>query len=154
MDLSKIKPAKGAVKNNKRLGRGEGSGFGDTASKGHKGQLSRAGYKRRSGFEGGQMPLVRRVPKFGFKNPFRVQYVPVNLDTIQELATKKGIQSFNLDVFINHGLANKRDKIKILGRGELTGKVDVEAHAFSQKAVKAIEEQGGTTTNLSKKPKN
>ncbi len=147
MDLSKIKPAKGAVKNNKRLGRGEGSGFGDTASKGHKGQLSRSGYKRRSGFEGGQMPLVRRVPKFGFKNPFRVQYVPVNLDTIQELVTNKGIRSFDMDVFVNHGLANKKDKVKILGRGELTEKVDVKAHAFSGSAIKAIEEQGGTATS-------
>ncbi|MFO8055186.1 MAG: 50S ribosomal protein L15 [Bacteroidales bacterium] len=146
MDLSSLKPAKGAVRNNKRMGRGEGSGYGDTASRGHKGAQSRSGYKRRSGFEGGQMPLFRRVPKYGFKNPFRVEYVAINLDTIQRLAEEKGITTFNKKVCMENGLLGKNDRMKILGRGELNTKVDVEANAFSASAKKAIEDLGGTAS--------
>ncbi|MFW6224046.1 MAG: 50S ribosomal protein L15 [Bacteroidota bacterium] len=146
MDLSNLKPAKGSVKNKKRLGRGEGSGFGDTASRGHKGAQSRSGYKRRVGFEGGQMPLYRRVPKYGFKNPFRVQYAAINLDSIQKLAEEKGISAFDKKVFVENGLVGKHDLVKVLGRGELKTKVEVKADAFSTSAKKAIEEQGGVAS--------
>lgn len=146
MDLSNLKPAKGSVKNKKRLGRGEGSGYGDTASRGHKGAQSRSGYKRRVGFEGGQMPLYRRVPKYGFKNPFRVQYAALNLDTIQRLADEKGITTFDRNVFIENGLIGKHDLVKVLGRGELKAKVDVNADAFSNSAKQAIEKQGGVAS--------
>lgn len=146
MDLSNLKPAKGSVKTNKRLGRGEGSGYGDTASRGHKGAQSRSGYKRRVGFEGGQMPLYRRVPKYGFKNPFRVQYTAVNLETLQKMVDEKGITSFDKSVFVNNGLVGKHDLVKVLGRGELNAKIDVKADAFSNSAKKAIEEQGGVAS--------
>ncbi|MCF8218336.1 MAG: 50S ribosomal protein L15 [Bacteroidales bacterium] len=146
MDLSNLKPAKGAVKTKKRLGRGEGSGFGDTASKGHKGAQSRSGYKRRSGFEGGQMPLYRRVPKYGFKNHFRKSYTVVNLATLQKLVDERSITSFDNQVFIENGLVGKNDNVKILGKGELNAKVDVKSDAFSGSAKKAIEEQGGTAS--------
>ncbi|MCF8331222.1 MAG: 50S ribosomal protein L15 [Bacteroidales bacterium] len=146
MDLSNLKPAKGSVKNKKRLGRGEGSGYGDTASRGHKGAQSRSGYKRRVGFEGGQMPLYRRVPKYGFKNPFRVQYAAINLDTIQKLADEKGIATFDKNVFIENGVVGKHDLVKVLGRGELKSKVDVKADAFSNSAKQAIEKQGGVAS--------
>ncbi len=146
MDLSNLKPAKGSVKTSKRLGRGEGSGFGDTASRGHKGAQSRSGYKRRVGFEGGQMPLYRRVPKYGFKNPFRVEYAAINLDSIQKLAEEKGISSFDKKVLVDNGLVGKHDLVKVLGRGELKTKVEVKADAFSTSAKKAIEEQGGVAS--------
>lgn len=146
MDLSNLKPAKGAVKTKKRLGRGEGSGFGDTASRGHKGAQSRSGYKRKAGFEGGQMPLYRRVPKYGFKNHFRKEYTAVNLGTLQKLVDKRNITSFDNKVLIENGLVGKNDNVKILGKGELNAKVDVKSDAFSNSAKKAIEEQGGTAS--------
>ncbi|MFO8087968.1 MAG: 50S ribosomal protein L15 [Bacteroidales bacterium] len=146
MDLSNLKPAKGSVKNKKRLGRGEGSGTGDTASRGHKGAQSRSGYKRRAGFEGGQMPLYRRVPKYGFKNPFRKEFQAINLDTLQRLAEDKGITTVNKAVLLEQGLVTKHDFVKVLGRGELKTKIEVTADAFSESAKKAIEEQGGVAS--------
>lgn len=148
MDLSKLKPASGSVKNKKRLGRGEGSGHGDTASRGHKGAKSRSGYKSKRGFEGGQMPLQRRVPKFGFKNPNRVEYKAINLDMIQRLSEEKNITDFNHDTFVANGLAGKNDLVKVLGRGELTAAVNVSANAFSASAKSAIEGKGGQITQL------
>ena len=148
MDLSNLKPAEGSVKKSKRIGRGQGSGKGGTSTKGHKGAKSRSGYKRKIGFEGGQMPLHRRVPKFGFINFNRVEFHPVNLDVLQRLFDSKGITYFDMDVFIENGLADKQDQIKILGRGELTARVDVKAHAFSASARKAIESNGGVATKI------
>ena len=149
MNLSNLKPAKGSVhKEGKRLGRGEGSKKGGTSGRGNKGAKSRSGYSRKIGHEGGQMPLQRRVPKFGFINRNRVEYVPVNLNTIQTLFEKKGIEIFNYDVFRENGLISKNDKIKVLGRGELTAKVEITAHAFSKSAKEAIEKNGGNAINL------
>jgi len=148
MDLSSLKPAKGSVKKEKRIGRGEGSGRGGTSTKGHKGAQSRSGYKRKKGFEGGQMPLYRRVPKFGFKNPNRVEYTGINLDILQKLSEEKGINTFNFEVFIQNGLASKNDLVKILGRGELKAKIEVSAHAFTKTATAAIEAKGGTATKI------
>ncbi len=148
MNLSNLKPAKGSTKNKKRLGRGEGSGFGDTAGRGHKGAKSRSGYSKKRGFEGGQMPFQRRVPKFGFTNPNRVSYKAINLDVIQKLASEKKIEAFTPEVFCDNGLASKKDLIKVLGRGELSSKVTVTAHAFSATAKAAIEANGGETTQL------
>jgi large subunit ribosomal protein L15 len=147
-DLSNLKPAKGSVKQRKRIGRGEGSGSGDTAGRGHKGQQSRSGYSRRFGHEGGQMPLFRRVPKFGFKNPNRVEYLGINIDTLQILAEKNNIQAITPEVLIENNLITKRDMVKILGRGELKTKLDVTAHAFSASAIKTIESLGGTATKI------
>lgn len=146
MDLSNLKPAEGSVKNKKRIGRGQGSGRGGTATKGHKGAQSRSGYKTKSGFEGGQMPLFRRVPKFGFKNINRKEYQGVNLDTIQKLADEKKLTVIDQQVLIENGLVSKNDLIKILGRGELKAKLEVSAHAFSKSAKEAIETQGGKAT--------
>lgn len=148
MDLSNLKPAEGSTHSDKRIGRGQGSGKGGTSTRGHKGAKSRSGYKRKRGFEGGQMPLFRRVPKFGFKNINRVEYRGVNVDAIQNLVETKKLQEVNIEVLIENGLVNKNDKVKILGRGELSAKVDVTAHAFSATAVKLIEAQGGTTTTI------
>lgn len=148
MDLSKLKPAKGSTKNKKRLGRGEGSGYGDTAGRGHKGAKSRSGYSRKRGFEGGQMPLQRRVPKFGFTNPNRVAYKAINLDVLEKLASEKKLDTFNPEVFVSNGLCGKSDLVKILGRGEITTKLNVTAHAFSATAKEAIESKGGQTTQL------
>jgi len=148
MNLNSLKPAKGSVKGNKRLGRGEGSGSGGTASRGHKGAKSRSGYSRKRGFEGGQMPLQRRVPKFGFKPLNKTIYVPVNLDMLQALVDKAGVDTIDHETFMKHGIASKNDKIKILGRGELTATVNVSAHAFSKTASAQIEAKGGSTTNL------
>lgn len=148
MKLHELKPAKGSVKkNNKRLGRGEGSGSGGTASKGHKGAQSRSGYSKKIGFEGGQMPLQRRVPKFGFKNINRKEYRIVNLSTLQTLADKK-ITEVTKEVLIENGLVSKNDLIKILGNGELNAKLKVSANAFSETAKKAIEEKGGEVVSL------
>ncbi len=144
MDLSVLAPAKGSVRNNKRRGRGYGSGNGQTAGRGHKGAQSRSGYSRKIGFEGGQMPLYRRVPKFGFKNINRVEYTAVNLDMLEKIATEKGIKEIDLQVLINCGLASKRAKVKILGRGELNASLTVTADAFSAKAKEAIEAKGGS----------
>jgi len=143
MDLSNLKPAKGSIRSRKRIARGEGSGAGDTATRGHKGAKSRAGYSRKSGFEGGQMPLARRVPKYGFKNPNRVEYQGINLDVLQKLADSKSLNAIDLAVLVSNGLASKKDLVKILGRGKLTAKLEVTAHAFSAAAAKAIEENGG-----------
>ncbi len=148
MDLSNLTPAEGSTKNSKRIGRGQGTGRGGTSTRGHKGQKSRSGYSRRFGFEGGQMPIYRRLPKFGFKNINRVEYRSINLDVIQALAATRNIEVIDMDVFIEHGIASKNDKIKILGRGELTAKVDIKAHAFSASAVKAIESTGGVATKI------
>ncbi|RLD68273.1 MAG: 50S ribosomal protein L15 [Bacteroidetes bacterium] len=147
MDLSNLKPAEGSVKTRKRVGRGQGSTRGGTSTRGHNGAKSRSGYSRKAGFEGGQMPLFRRVPKFGFKNINRIDYKGINIDIIQELADK-GITSFNHEVFIENGLVGKNDLIKILGRGELKAKVEVSAHAFTATAQKAIEAAGGVATKL------
>jgi len=148
MDLSNLKPANGSVKKGKRVGRGEGSGHGGTSTRGHKGAKSRSGYSKKIGFEGGQMPLQRRVPKFGFTNPNRVEYKGINLDTIQNLIDTKKVKAIDLDTLVDNGLADKKSLVKILGRGELKAKIDVKAHAFSNSAKEAIEAQGGTTEIL------
>lgn len=148
MDLSNLKPAKGSTKNRKRIARGQGSGKGGTATRGHKGAKSRSGYKSKAGFEGGQMPLYRRVPKFGFKNINRVEYHGINIDTLQKLAEEKKITNIDQQVLIDNGLASKKDLIKILGRGELKMKLEIKAHAFSEKAISAIEAQGGVAIKL------
>ena len=146
MDLSNLKPAEGSTKNRKRIGRGQGSGKGGTSTRGHKGAQSRSGYSKKPGFEGGQMPLFRRVPKFGFKNINRKEYRGVNIDILQKLAETKNISVFNKEVLIANGLVNKNDRVKILGRGDLTAKLEVEANSFSESAVKAIESKGGTVS--------
>jgi len=148
MNLSNLRPAKGSNKNKRRLGRGEGSGFGDTAGRGHKGAKSRSGYSRKRGFEGGQMPLQRRVPKFGFTNPNRVEYKGINLDVIEMLFSEKKIDVFTTETFVDNGLCAKKDLVKILGRGELNAKVTVTAHAFSASAKEAIEGKGGEAKTL------
>ena len=148
MDLSNLKPAKGSTKNRKRIARGQGSGKGGTSTRGHKGAQSRSGYKRRAGFEGGQMPLYRRVPKSGFKNINRVEYHGINLDTLQKLAEAKKLKSIDQQILVDNGLASKKDLIKILGRGELSMKLEVTAHAFSEKAISAIEAQGGVAIKI------
>ncbi len=148
MDLSNLKPAQGSTKTTKRIGRGQGSGGGGTATRGHKGQKSRSGYSRRFGFEGGQMPIYRRLPKFGFTNINRVEHRGINLDLIQEIASTRNIEVIDMTVFHELGLASKNDKIKILGRGELTAKVEIKAHAFSASAVKAIEANGGQAIKI------
>jgi large subunit ribosomal protein L15 len=146
MKLESLRPAKGSVKANDRVGRGHGSGGGGTAKRGHKGAKSRSGYSQKRGFEGGQMPLQRRVPKFGFKNINRVEYKAINLDTIQALFDKTGINNIDLGVLYNNGLTSKSDLVKILGRGELTAKVNLRANGFSTSAIAAIEKVGGTAT--------
>ncbi len=143
MKLNKLTPAKGSTKNKKRIGRGQGSGFGGTSTKGHKGAKSRSGYSSKIGFEGGQMPLQRRVPKFGFKNINRVEYKGINLDSIQGLVDKKKLNEITPEVLVANGLAAKKDLIKILNRGELNAKVTVKANAFSASAKAAIEAKGG-----------
>jgi large subunit ribosomal protein L15 len=148
MNLNNLKPAEGSTKNRKRIGRGTGSGRGGTSTRGHKGAGSRSGTSRKIGFEGGQMPLQRRVPKVGFKNPNRVEYVGVNLDVLQGLIEKYSITTIDLSTLKDHGLASKNDMVKILGRGELTAKVEVTAHAFTATAQKAIEAAGGTIVKL------
>jgi len=148
MELNNLKPASGAVKSGKRIGRGEGSGKGGTSTRGHNGAKSRSGYSRKVGFEGGQQPLQRRLPKFGFTNPNRVEYKGINISTLQKLSSEKGIKEFNLEVIVANGLASKRELIKILGKGELSDKVSVTAHAFSNSAKEAIEGKGGTVTKL------
>jgi large subunit ribosomal protein L15 len=148
MDLSNLKPAKGSVKNRKRIGRGQGSGRGGTSTKGHKGAQSRSGYKRKAGFEGGQMPLFRRVPKFGFSNINRKEFRAINIATLQKLVDDKKVKVFDQEVLMQNGLASKNDLIKILGKGELKAKIEVTAHAFSKTAIAAIEAQGGTATKI------
>jgi large subunit ribosomal protein L15 len=149
MNLSSLQPAKGSIKKEgKRLGRGQGSGKGGTSSKGHKGAQSRSGYSRKRGHEGGQMPLQRRLPKFGFTNINRVEYKGINLDSLQQLAEKRKLTTIDIAALVANGLVSKNDKVKILGRGELKGKLDVKVHAFSASAKAAIEAQGGSATTL------
>jgi len=148
MNLSNLKPAGGSVKARKRIGRGTGSGRGGTSTRGHKGAQSRSGYSSKVGFEGGQMPLQRRVPKFGFKNINRVEYVGVNLDVLQELADKFSLEIIDFDTLKEHGLVSKKGLVKILGRGEITTKLEVKAHAFSATAQKSIEAVGGSIVKL------
>ncbi len=149
MQLHNLKPAKGSVKAGKRIGRGEGSGKGGTATRGHKGAKSRSGYSKKLGFEGGQMPLQRRVPKFGFKNINRKEYQGINLDTLQTLVDEGRIKdNVTLDVLIENGLAGKNDLVKILGRGELKAKLNITVHKFTATAKAAIEKAGGEAVTL------
>lgn len=148
MKLHTLTPAEGSTKNRKRIGRGTGSGRGGTSTRGHKGAKSRSGYKRKLGFEGGQMPLQRRVPKFGFKSINRVEFKPVNLDTLQSLAEQYTLEEVTMDTLVSHGIASKNDKIKILGGGELTAKLNVSAHKFSASATEAIEKVGGSVNTI------
>lgn len=148
MNLSNLKPAVGSVKTRKRIGRGTGSGRGGTSTRGHKGAGSRSGNSRKIGFEGGQMPLQRRIPKFGFKNLNRVEYVGVNLDVLQNLVEQHNLQTVDFETFKNFGLVSKNGLVKILGRGEISAKVEVKAHAFSATAQKAIEAAGGSIEKI------
>lgn len=148
MKLHTLKPADGSTKTRKRIGRGTGSGRGGTSTRGHKGAKSRSGYKSKFGFEGGQMPLQRRVPKFGFKNFNRVEFKPVNLDTLQSLAEQFNLAVIDMEALVSHGIASKNDKIKILGGGELKSKLNVTAHKFSETAVAAIESLGGSVNKI------
>jgi large subunit ribosomal protein L15 len=143
MKLHTLKPANGSVKSSKRIGRGPGSGMGGTSTRGHKGAKSRSGYKSKIGFEGGQMPLQRRIPKFGFKSLNRVEFKPVNLDTLAELISTSGLSSINPENLFEHGLISKNDLIKVLSRGDAKVGVEVKAHAFSASALQAIESAGG-----------
>lgn len=148
MKLHTLKPAEGSIKSRKRIGRGTGSGRGGTSTRGHKGAKSRSGYKSKLGFEGGQMPLQRRVPKFGFKSLNKTVYKPINLDAIQALATEFNLDTISFDALVEHGLVSKKDVVKVLGRGELTSKLNVSAHLFSASALEAIEKVGGTVNKL------
>ena len=148
MKLSNLKPAPGSTKSEKRIGRGQGSGRGGTSTRGHKGAKSRSGYSKKIGFEGGQMPLQRVVPKSGFKNINRVEYKAVNLDVLQQLTEKKKITVIDLTALVEAGIASKNDKIKILGGGTLSASINVKAHAFSKSAKEAIEKLQGTTEIL------
>lgn len=148
MELNQLKPAKDSLGKDRRRGRGQGSGRGGTSTRGHKGQKARTGYSRNFGFEGGQMPLQRRIPKYGFTNFTRKEFKGINIRTLQELADKKGITSFDPEVLQAAGLASRNKLIKILGNGKLTSKLDVKAHAFSESARKAIEELGGTIEKI------
>jgi large subunit ribosomal protein L15 len=148
MELNNLRPASGSVKNRKRIARGQGSGRGGTSTRGHKGAKSRSGYSSKVGFEGGQMPLQRRVPKFGFKNINRVEYRGINLDMLQTLAAEKNLTTIDFEVLRSNGIVSKNDLVKILGRGELKSKIEVKAHAFSAAAKAAIESQGGVAIKL------
>ncbi len=148
MDLSNLKPAAGATKSRKRIGRGEGSGRGGTSTRGHKGAQSRSGYSKKIGFEGGQMPLQRRVPKFGFNPLKRVEYKAVNLETLQEIADSKKIDKITPEVLIESGIIAPKNLVKILGKGSLSAKLEVEAHAFSKSAEVAITTAGGTAVKI------
>ena len=148
MELYNLKPAEGSTHNSKRVGRGYGSGKGRTSTRGHKGAKARSGYKKKIGFEGGQMPLQRRVPKFGFQNINRVEYKAINIGLIQALADKLGVSKIGIEELINAGFINKKHLVKVLGNGEITSKLEVTAHAFSAKAEAAITEKGGTVVKL------
>jgi large subunit ribosomal protein L15 len=148
MDLSNLKPAKGSVKKSKRLGRGQGSGKGGTSTRGHKGDKQHSGYRRKIGFEGGQMPLQRRVPKFGFKNVNRKEYKAININVLQKLAEEKSIEKIDPEVLAKAGLVSKNALVKILGKGTLEKKLEVHAHAFSKTAVVAIEAQKGSVVKI------
>ena len=148
MELNKLTPAKGSTKSTKRIARGQGSGKGGTATRGHNGAKSRSGYSKKVGFEGGQMPLQRRVPKFGFTNPTRVEYKAINVSTLQALAESKGISKFDHETFMNNGLVSKNELVKILGNGDLSSSIEVTAHAFSKSALDKIETAKGKATKL------
>jgi large subunit ribosomal protein L15 len=148
MDLSNLKPAENSTKTTKRIGRGQGSGYGGTSTKGHKGQKSRSGYSKKIGFEGGQMPLQRRVPKFGFTNISRKEYKGINIETLEILAEKRGITTIDIETLVEAGLARKNSLVKILGNGVLTKKLEIKAHAFSKSAIAAIESVKGTIVKL------
>jgi len=145
MELNNLKPAEGSVRKEKRIGRGQGSGHGGTSTRGHKGAKSRSGYSSKKGFQGGQMPLQRLVPKFGFKNINRVEYKAINLSALQQLADDLGLATIDFQTFLEAGFVSKNDKVKILAKGELKSKLDVKAHAFSKTAKEAIEKLEGTT---------
>jgi large subunit ribosomal protein L15 len=149
MKLHNLNAPEPNLKTRKRVGRGEGSGLGQQSGRGHKGQKSISGYSYKRGFEGGQMPLQRRIPKFGFKNPFRVEYKAVNLDTLQKLIDDKAVSNtITTADLLNAGLVSKHDKVKVLGRGEITAKINVEVHAFSKSAVEKIEKAGGSAKTV------
>jgi len=148
MDLSNLKPAKGSVKKGKRIGRGQGSGKGGTSTRGHKGAKSRSGYSKKIGFEGGQMPLQRRVPKYGFKNINRKEYKGINLSTLQQLAEQRNLEKIDFEVLFNAGFVSKNTLVKILGNGNLERKLEVHAHAFSKSAIEAIEAKKGTAVKM------
>lgn len=148
MNLSNLKPAEGSTKARKRIGRGPGSGLGGTSTRGHKGAKSRSGYSRKIGFEGGQMPIQRRLPKFGFKNINRVEYKAINLDTLQQLAEAQQLSKIGVEELIAAGFISKSQLVKILGKGELTAKIDVEAHALSKTAETAIQALGGNVVKI------
>ncbi|MTI41492.1 50S ribosomal protein L15 [Fulvivirga lutimaris] len=148
MKLNTLKPAEGSVKSKKRIGRGQGSGKGGTSTRGHKGAKSRSGYKTKKGFEGGQMPLQRRVPKYGFTSPNRIEYKAINLDALEVLIAKTKAKAVDMQLLVDNGLAGKNDIVKILGNGEFKSKVEVTAHAFSASASKAIEAAGGKAIQL------
>jgi large subunit ribosomal protein L15 len=148
MSLSNLRPATGSTKTRKRIGRGTGSGLGGTSTRGHKGAKSRSGYSRKFGFEGGQMPIQRRLPKFGFKNINRIEYKPINLDVLQNLADAKNLTKIDVQTLIDAGFISTKHLVKILGNGALTAKLEVEAHAFSKSAEAAIQATGGTATKL------
>ncbi|HNT42218.1 MAG TPA: 50S ribosomal protein L15 [Tenuifilaceae bacterium] len=148
MNLNNLKPAKGSTRNRKRVGRGTGSGHGRTSGRGQKGAQSRSGHSYKVGFEGGQMPLQRRMPKYGFKNPFRIEYQAINIGTLQALAEKNGYSIIDVDTLIEAGLVTRNERIKILAKGELTAKLEVKAHAFSKKAIEAIESANGTAVKI------
>ena len=148
MKLHNLKPAEGSTHSRRRIGRGPGSGLGGTSTRGHKGAKARSGYKKKIGFEGGQMPLQRRLPKSGFKNINRVEYKAINLDVIQALADAKGITTITLNTYVEAGFVSKNQLVKVLGNGKLTSKVDVEANAFSKSAEEAIKAVGGNATKI------
>ena len=148
MNLSNLKPAEGSVKTRKRIGRGPGSGLGGTSTRGHKGQKSRSGYSKKIGFEGGQMPMQRRLPKFGFKNINRVEYKAINLDVLQQLADAKKISKIGIEELVNAGFISSNQLVKILGKGTITAQLEVTAHAFSKTAESAIQAAGGTAIKL------
>jgi len=148
MDLSNLKPAKGSVKKSKRVGRGQGSGKGGTSTRGHKGAKSRSGYSKKIGFEGGQMPLQRRLPKFGFKNINRKEYKAINLSTLQKLAEQNNLDRIDVGTLIQAGLVSKNDLVKILGKGSIERKLEVHAHSFSKSAAEAIVAREGIVVKL------
>lgn len=148
MDLSSLTPAEGSIKKRKRIGRGQGSGKGGTSTRGHKGAKSRSGYKRKIGFEGGQMPLQRTSPKFGFTNRNRIEYKGINVSILQTLAETKKLTEISVDTLVENGLVSKKDLIKILGNGEFSVKLTVKAHAFSKTAIEKIEALGGNIEKI------
>ena len=148
MKLNNLTPAAGSKGREKRIGRGEGSGHGGTSTRGHKGAQARSGYSRKIGFEGGQMPIQRRLPKYGFKNPTRVEYKGINVSALQALAEKNGLSEITLETLMDAGFISRNQLVKILGNGELTLKLDVTAHAFSKSAIAKIEAVGGKTTTI------